>query len=91
VGNNVVPGTAGFLLQHHGQGMCHNTARHSSARATSDGSTHSFPYATAHTTAHTTTYTAAHTTAHTATNTSGTFWSSGPIQLRCGCRKYLGS
>merc|ERR1712038_1327564 len=56
-------------------------------RAPSDCSTHSVPY----TTAHTTSDAAAHTTAHTATHASGTFWSSGPIQLRCGCRKYLGS
>jgi len=87
----MVAGTAGFLLQHHGQGLRHYTARHSSAGAAVDSSTHSFPHATAHTTAHTTTYAAAHTTAYIATNASGTFWPSGPIQLRCGCRNYLGS
>jgi len=87
----MVAGTAGFLLQHHGQGLRHYTSRHSSAGAAGDSSTHSFPHTTAHTTAHTTTYAAAHTTAYIATNASGTFWPSGPIQLRCGCRKYLGS
>jgi len=78
-------------LQHHGQGLRHNPSSHGSARASSDGSTYSFPYAAAHATAHTTTYAAAHTTAYIATNTSSTFWPSGPIQLRCGCRNYLGS
>jgi hypothetical protein len=87
----MVADTAGFLLQYHGQRLHHCTPRHSSAGAPGDSSTHSFPNATAHTTAHTTTYAAAHTTAYVATNASGTFWSSGPIQLRCGCRKYLGS
>merc|ERR1719323_788661 len=87
----MVAGTAGFLLQHHGQGLRHYTAQHSSAGAASNSSTHSFPHATAHTTAHTTTYAAAHTTTYNATNASGTFWPSGPIQLCCGCRRYLGS
>merc|ERR1719210_3224569 len=87
----MVAGTAGFLLQHHGQGLRHYSARHSSARAPSDGSTYSFPDAAAHTTTHTATDAAAHTTTYIATNASGTFWPSGPIQLCCGCRRYLGS
>merc|ERR1719438_236183 len=87
----MVAGTAGFLLQHHGQGLCHYTACHSSAGAAGDSSTHSFSHATANTAAHTTTYAAAHTTAYIATNPSGTFWPSGPIQLRCGCRIFVGS
>jgi len=80
----MVPSPAGFLLQHHGQGLHHNTTCHGSAGATSDDSTHSFPHATAHTATHTTTHAATHTTAHSATHPSSAFGSCGPIQLRCG-------
>jgi len=89
VGNNMVLGTAGFLLHDYGQGLHHATARHGSARDVGDGSTHSFPHATTHTTAHAAPHTAAHTAAHIATHAAGTFGASGPVQLRNGCRKHL--
>jgi len=87
----MVAGSAGFLLQYHGQRLRHYTSGHSSAGAPGDSSTYAFPNATAHTATHAAAHAAAHTTAYVAANASGTFWSSGPIQLRCGCRKYLGS
>jgi len=89
----MVPGTAGFLLQHHGQGMHHDSSRHSSAGAPDHSSTHSVPHAAAHATSDTTSDTTTHASAHSATTTSrsSACWSSGPIQLRRGCRKYLGS
>jgi len=83
----MVPGTAGFLLQYHGQGLRHDATCHSSARTPDHSSTDPIP----HTTTHTAAYTTAHTTAHIATHASGTIRASGPIQLRCGCRKHLGS
>jgi len=76
----MVPGAAGFLLQHHGQGMHHNTTCYSFARATYYGATNS----STHTTAHTTTHAATHATAHIATYSSSAVWSCGPIQLRRG-------
>merc|ERR1711992_394309 len=78
-GNVMVPGTAGFLLQHHGKGLRHHKTCYSSARAPGDISTHSFP--------HTATHAAADTTIHS----SSSFRSSGPIQLRSGFGKHLGS
>jgi len=83
----MVAGTAGFLLQHYGQGMHHDSSRHSSAGAAIDSSTYSFPHAPAYAAAHATSDTTAYTTA----NTTGACWPSGSIQLRCGCREHMGS
>merc|ERR1719461_2213523 len=83
----MVPGAAGLLLHYCGQRLCHHSACHRSARTTGDSSTNSFPDATAHATTHA----ATDTPPDASTYTSGAFWASGPIQLRCGCRKYLGS
>jgi len=77
VGNSMVAGTAGFLLQHHGEGLHHYTTRHSSAGTACDSPTHSFPNTTAHTAAHTATHTAADTTAHATSHRPTAPYSSG--------------
>merc|ERR1719471_2757515 len=77
VGNSMVPGTAGLLLQHYGQGLRHHKTRHGSARAAN-------AHATAHTATNATAHAAPNAATHAATYSSSAVWPSGPIQLRCG-------
>jgi len=76
VGVCLVQGAAGLLLFHHGQGV----SDHRSSGSYRHAATHTIPNASTHA--------AAHTSSHT---TGQTFGPCGPIQLRSGCRKHLGS